>query len=815
MSLRIRLILLILIAALPVLAVQVFSRLAERQAERQQIAATALQLAALEAERVSRLVDIAHGVTTALANLPSVLDRDGPACERRVTAILDSLPEFAGIAAFAPDGTSFCRSGGNKPIFIGDRHYFQHAVHERRFVGSAHIAGRLVEAPVLVFAMPAIDPAGELRSIVTLNYRLADLPAYLHMDALAKGATVDLFDANGMLMARLPASTAGQEGTPASVLERLRIGAGGIAIDAGADGVKRVYGYVRMPAPAGFEVVVGLPIAPALAAIDALMSRDLGGVAAIFGLAALAALLTSEYGISRPIAALKTAAGRFASGDLAARARVGRGAAKEVAALAGSLNEMADAIAVRERALSSSEEFNRRILASSQDCIEVLDLEGRLLSINPIGRKALEIRNESAVLGSHYADLWEEDVPGELHEALEKSRSGEAARFLGSLRTASGRQMWWDISISPIADSGGRPERLLVVSRDMTELKQAEEQRELLMAELDRRVKDALAAIQSMARRALDPGRQADAFVERIAALATAYGLLSTCRWEGSALRELMASMLASHRDQVTVEGPEVQLDVQMTQVLAMVVHELATNAAKHGALSADAGRVSIRWAVDGPGSELCLEWHEHGGPAILRPGAPGFGFRLLRRSVEQELGGKVEIDFRQGGLRCRLVLPLRAPSGPAEMRDAVLPEPLAEATPAGPRPSPVGGRILVLEDSVIVAMEVEAVLARAGYAVLGPAATVAEAMQLMEARRIDAAVLDVNLGGGETSFPVATALTGEGIPFVFLTGYSTRAVFPAELLSVPRVAKPFQERHLLDLLAAAIERARAAALAD
>ena len=818
MLLRIGLILLVLIAALPVLTVQVVSRFDARESQRQEIASTALRLAALEAERISRLVDIAHAVTATLVQLPAVLGRDGPECAERVNDLLDSLPQFAGIGAFAPDGTSFCRSGGDDPIFIGDRRYFQEALQKRRFVGSGHSVGRLLHEPVIVFAMPAIDDAGELRAVVLLDYPLSRLSAYLQTEALPAGVSVDLIDDDGVLMARLPASDLEREGTSAFVLDRLRAEPGGTATGKGTDGISRVFGYVRLPEPAGFEVVVGLPLTSALAQIDALMWRDLAIVAITFGIAALAAVLISEYGISRPIAALKTAAGRLARGDLAARARLGPAAAVEVAALAGSLNEMADAIAERERALSASEEFARRILASSQDCIEVLDLDGRLVSINAPGRKALEIDDETEILGVHYSELWDEDVPGEVQEAIAQARSGEAARFLGSLHTASGRQMWWDISISPIADAGGRPERLLVVSRDMTELKQAERHRELLTAELDHRVKNALAAIQSMARRALDPGRRADEFVERIAAMATVYSLLSSGRWEGSALGALVASMLAGHERQVSFHGPEVQLDAQTTQVLAVVMHELAANAARHGALRNDAGQVEIRWSLDDGDHDLRLEWREHGGASVEGqdgngPGVGDFGFQLLRRSVEHELGGKVELDFRPDGLRCVLLLPLRAPSSHAERDDATTHEPPPSARPASPRDlTPAGGRVLVLEDSVLVAMEIEAVLAGAGYAVLGPAATVAEALQLMETRRVDAAVLDVNLGGGETSFPVAMALRDDGTPFIFLTGYSNRAVFPPELQAVGRVAKPFQERHLLDTLGATIARRDSAA---
>lgn len=805
MSLRIRLVLLILIAALPVLAVQVIDSLRERGAEEEEISRSALRMAELKAERLAGLVELARGVTTAIAHLPSVLERDGEVCAARLRVMLDDLTEFAGAAVFAPDGTSFCRSGGNEPIQVDDRPYFQEVVRERRFVGSGYIVGRARQAPAMVFAGPATDGVGELRAVVVLAFALERLPDVLGAGALPEGTTLKLLDARGNMLARLPPGTGSQSEAPAEILERLRLGPRGTVTANGTDGIRRVYGYVPMPEPARMEAVVGIPLAPALARIDALMWRDLAITGAIFGLAALAALLIGERGIFRPLLAVRAAAGRFARGDLTARVRIGSGAVGEVDALARSLNEMADAIAARETALAASEEFGRRMLASSRDCVQVLDLEGRLLSINPFGQHILEIADQSAVLGRFFPDLWPDlghaEARNELRDALARVRGGEAARFIGRLCTPSGREMWWDVSLSPIADARGRPERLLVVSRDITELKRAEQQRELLLAELDHRVKNMLAAVQSMARRSLGAGPQADAFVGRVTAMATAHGLLSSSRWEGSALSELLASTLSAQRDRITLEGTEVHLDAQTTQSLALAVHELATNAVRYGALSVAGGRVDLRWTLhQNGGRELRLEWLEYGGPAVARPSVTGFGVPFVKRALEYELRGTVELDFRPEGLRCLMALPLGAPAIDAKHHRSEPGPPRPSATQAAPL---AGRRVLVLEDTALVAMEMEAVLADAGYDVVGPAATVAEALLLIEEPGVDAAVLDVNLQG-ETSFPVAAALRGRGTPFIFVTGYSNRAVFPPELLDAPRLTKPFQQRHLLATLAAA-----------
>jgi CheY-like chemotaxis protein len=202
------------------------------------------------------------------------------------------------------------------------------------------------------------------------------------------------------------------------------------------------------------------------------------------------------------------------------------------------------------------------------------------------------------------------------------------------------------------------------------------------------------------------------------------------------------------------------------------VLHELATNAAKHGSLAVAGGLLSVGWAVL-PAGGLRLEWREEGGPPLLLPGPPthrGFGSRMIEATVTGQLGGTLGLDWREGGLRCTIVIA----ADRIARRDLAVAGEDAPGGLGGARGRLAGRRILLVEDEPLVALDVEETLRGLGCQVVGPAATLAEALRLVEgaAPLPDAAVLDVNLGG-QAAFPVADLLVRQGVPVVFATGYS------------------------------------------
>jgi PAS domain S-box-containing protein len=215
-------------------------------------------------------------------------------------------------------------------------------------------------------------------------------------------------------------------------------------------------------------------------------------------------------------------------------------------------------------------------------------------------------------------------------------------------------------------DERGRPARILETNNDITERKQSEARVILLAREVDHRANNLLAVAQAMVR--LSKGATVrdlrEAILGRIDALARAHSLIAETGWQGADLERLVERELepyASGGANTLVSGDKVELTGAMAQGLAIALHELATNAAKYGAFSTDAGRVEVRW-IRTPGGELRLSWSEHGGPMVERPVDKGFGTALIEQTARQQLQGVVDIHWRPGGLACEFRIPIPQP---------------------------------------------------------------------------------------------------------------------------------------------------------
>ena len=203
---------------------------------------------------------------------------------------------------------------------------------------------------------------------------------------------------------------------------------------------------------------------------------------------------------------------------------------------------------------------------------------------------------------------------------------------------------------------------------DITERRQADKRQKLLIDELNHRVKNTLATVQSLAWQAARPGVPPqvaqERFQERLLALSRTHNLLNETHWEGAALKTILETELgpyATAAGRVRLDGPEVHLEARPAVVLGMAVHELTTNAVKHGALAAASGRVQVGWKIDDRGGEavLAIDWCELGGPALAAQPSPGFGSRLLRQTITRELAGQLDIRFVREGVCCTIAVPL------------------------------------------------------------------------------------------------------------------------------------------------------------
>jgi len=235
-----------------------------------------------------------------------------------------------------------------------------------------------------------------------------------------------------------------------------------------------------------------------------------------------------------------------------------------------------------------------------------------------------------------------------------------------------GRVIWLSVRSSPVRDAEDRLLYVVRVVQDITERKASEQRQKLLMDELNHRVKNTLATVQSLAsqtaRAARTPAVFRERFEGRLIALSKAHDQLTIHHWESADLRELLSGSLAPYAgggpERVILRGEDVVLRPRAVLTLAMAVHELTTNAAKYGALSVSSGRIEIHWQPvrgDNGRPMLRIDWVEQCGPSVTAPEQRGFGSKLIDGSIAAELGGTAHLAFEPQGLRCEIVIPMEA----------------------------------------------------------------------------------------------------------------------------------------------------------
>jgi len=229
------------------------------------------------------------------------------------------------------------------------------------------------------------------------------------------------------------------------------------------------------------------------------------------------------------------------------------------------------------------------------------------------------------------------------------------------------QERFLDFIYQPIRNSDGAVVGIFVEGSDVTERVRAEEHRKLLLDELNHRVKNTLATVQSIAAQTVratpDPVAFRTAFEARLMALSGVHNVLTSANWEGARLEELLRLELGPYgAARSSLEGPAVRLSAQEALTLALVTHELATNAARYGALSVPEGQVAVAWSEtrdDVGARRLTLDWRETGGPTVVAPTRQGFGSRLIQRSIQVDMNGETTMAFEPDGLRCRIALRL------------------------------------------------------------------------------------------------------------------------------------------------------------
>lgn len=316
-------------------------------------------------------------------------------------------------------------------------------------------------------------------------------------------------------------------------------------------------------------------------------------------------------------------------------------------------------------------------------------------------------------------------------------------------------------------------------------------QQDLMIAELNHRVKNILALIRSLSRQAKSSAASLESYAlaleQRISALAAAHDLAVSNTMKGVSLRGVLQTelgpYLADDNSQVLMTGPVVGLRPDVAPIIALVLHEIVSNAVKYGALSIPEGLVRVHWKVDD--EKLQVTWRELGGPPVEEPSRHGFGRSLIEKAIPYEFDGEAEIKFDPSGVSFSFSLPkenLVDLEGDTEVK--------LVGSVAVVENAAQGKKALLVEDNVVLAMDMVETLTRLGTTNVETAATFEAGMKHATNANFDFAVLDMNLRG-TVSFGIAEALKKTGIPFVFVTGYGSAIELPDELRDVPILTKP------------------------
>ncbi|MGE5166752.1 MAG: response regulator [Sphingobacteriales bacterium] len=370
------------------------------------------------------------------------------------------------------------------------------------------------------------------------------------------------------------------------------------------------------------------------------------------------------------------------------------------------------------------------------------------------------------------------------------------------VRRPNGEVRWCTGTAAASFDEQDRLIWISGVTADITERKRAEERQILLAEEVDHRARNVVAVVQSIMRltRANSIDEYIGALDGRIGALSNAHRLLAGSRWEGADLNRLVDEEFAPYRAggkvRVSAHGPVVLLPPPTAQTIALALHELATNAAKYGALSTDAGHVELTWQLEP--NKLELIWVETGGPLISPPSRRGYGSRAIVAGIERQLGGIVNFDWQPDGLHCTLSVPHDV------NKEAFRRTPIeVHGVDGGPAQDaavdPNDKRVLLVEDEPLVSMMLADMLSAFGHKVDGPYSRFSDAILAAKSNNLQAGILDVNLGG-EKTYAVADILANRKIPFAFVTGYGPDTIL-TEFSHAPVLQKPIEAAKLHALL--------------
>lgn len=354
----------------------------------------------------------------------------------------------------------------------------------------------------------------------------------------------------------------------------------------------------------------------------------------------------------------------------------------------------------------------------------------------------------------------------------------------------------------------GHVRTLLHASERRAIMDRMSRQQTLMIAELNHRVRNILSLVKSVSsqarRRYGSLESYASAMENRIWALAASHELASDLLMQPVSTISLIQKELEPYgsiaETQVVIEGSDRNLRADIAPIFSLVIHELATNAAKYGALSIEAGIVSIK--LEHSDGELKVSWEESGGPKVQQTNDPGFGTAMIEQAVPHELEGRAELEFAPDGVKASITVPSRHFDDESEPRPTEEPSALVVKETVAFPIEKISAPVLVLEDNFIIAKEMKDQLREFGVLDIEVFANVEDALAFIATDQVALAILDVNLGKSANSSPVAEALLDSGIPFIFVTGYGNTSQIGSRFDDVPLMTKPVSASELQSVIA-------------
>jgi PAS domain S-box-containing protein len=303
------------------------------------------------------------------------------------------------------------------------------------------------------------------------------------------------------------------------------------------------------------------------------------------------------------------------------------------------------------------------IVEFSEDAIVAKDLDGTITNWNRGAERLFGYSAEEAI-SKPITILIPPDRFDEEPGILERVRRGERVDHYDTVRLRKdGTQIDISLSVSPMKDSDGRIVGASKIARDITERRRLQEQQKLIVSEMRHRIKNSLATIQAVANQTVKDVGERDAFISRLHALDRAYDVLTTETWEKAALSATINRALEPFHEhlgtRITLDGtPHIWLEAAKALMVAMMMHELGTNAVKYGALSNATGRVNVAWErLENP-DLVKVVWRESGGPPVIAPKRKGFGSHVIERVFGGQLG-RAQLEFQSPGLLCTVEIAL------------------------------------------------------------------------------------------------------------------------------------------------------------